>query len=127
MKWVKLSEESYIAFVNNVEFMEDNWNMILNESTSDRLDQNLRLKIIYDLFFFALRFCALTKLSFTSVCALWNIIEEELDNLIARKDDINISIFANSNGDVADLSARYKQKVTFSFKFIHVIMDCLLI
>ena len=113
MKWVKLSEESYIAFVNNVEFMEDNWNMILNESTSDRLDQNLRLKIIYDLFFFALRFCALAKLSFTSVCALWNIIEEELDNLIVRKDDINISIFANSNGDVADLSARYKQKVTF--------------
>ena len=111
MKWVKLSEENYAAFVENIDFMETGWNNIVRESTSDQLDQNLRLKIIYDLFFYALRFCALEKLSFKVVTSLWNLIEEELDFLMSKRDNLNTTIFANSNIEVAELSSRYKDKV----------------
>ena len=111
MKWVKLSEENYAAFVDNIDFMETGWSNILRESTSDQLDQNLRLKIIYDLFFYALRFCALEKFSFSVVNSLWSLIEEELDFLVNKRDNSNTTIFASSNIEVAELSSRYKEKV----------------
>ena len=111
MKWVKLSEENYATFVENIDFIETGWNNIVRESTSDQLDQNLRLKIIYDLFFYALRFCALEKFSFKILISLWNLVEEELDYLVNNRDNSNTTIFANSNVEVAELSFRYKQKV----------------
>lgn len=111
MKWVKLSEENYAAFVESIDLIETGWNNIVRESTTDQLDQNLRLKIIYDLFFYALRFCALEKFSFKILLSLWNLVEEELDFLMNKKDNLNTTIFANSNAEVVDLSSRYKQKV----------------
>eukprot|EP01036_Dinobryon_divergens_P024316 gene24316-32753_t len=41
-----------------------------------------------------------------------NAVEEELDYLVNKRDNSNTTIFANSNVEVAELSSRYKQKIS---------------
>mmetsp|Transcript_34093 Transcript_34093/g.49524 ORF Transcript_34093/g.49524 Transcript_34093/m.49524 type:complete len:122 (+) Transcript_34093:1154-1519(+) len=117
MKWITLTEENYAVFCNSIENMDQCWNDIVKESTSDNIEKNMKLKIIYDLFFYGLRYCALSKLRFEVASGVWELIQDELEYLALKKDYLGASIFENSTADIADSSKRYQLKVVSILSF----------
>jgi len=111
MKWLSLTKENYVKFCDNISEMEENWNLIVKDSTADSSEKNMKLKIIYDLFFYGLRYCALSKLRFEVACAVWEIIQDELEYLSLKKDYSGESIFESSTADVTESCKRYQMKV----------------
>lgn len=111
MKWITLTEENYVKFCENEENMEESWNLIVKESTPDNVEKNLKLKIIYDVFLYGLRYCAIHKLRFAVASALWELIQDELEYLSLKKDFSGSSIFENSSAEIADSCKRYQLKV----------------
>lgn len=109
MHWVTVTEEQYSRLTENADELEQIWKIIIESSTSIILEKNFRMKIIFDLFFYALRFSVLSKSSYQSLAILFGLIQDELEYTSSSKESI-VSIFSSSYDKI--VLERYREKVS---------------
>lgn len=89
VEWMNFDEKLYTEFCGVEQSDRDRWALLTSTSPHDDVEINLKLKIVYELFFRAIHFCCSCQFPYNKATIMLEILQKELNYLCFSKQNLD--------------------------------------